>query len=144
MMSRCEILTEISKQSLLDRLKQLLNENDVEYKEEDTGIAFVANDSEGYDVTIRAQMNEKGSWLYLFVFVGNLSEVESHNKERVYQGLLKMNLEISGAKVAMDSDEDFVIIGESNDMDLTYNEFHGIVENVIEAAILTHKALEQF
>lgn len=137
-------MTEISKQSLLDRLKQLLNENDVEYEEEDLGIAFSANDPEGYEITVRAQMNDDGTWLYLFVFVGNLSEVEHHNKERVYQGLLKMNLEISGAKVAMDNDEDFVIIGESNDLDLSFNEFYAIVENVVEASILTHKALEQF
>ena len=137
-------MNNVFQQSLLSRVENLFDENEIAYTRDEEELVFVLSDPEGYDITIRAMSIIDDKWLMFYVLACNLSDVEPENHGRVLTGLLRMNLELTGAKVALTKADEFIVIGETNDTDLTFSELSGILLNIMEGSILVHKAMEMF
>ncbi len=137
-------MNNVFRQSLLSRVENLFDENEIAYTRDEEELVFVLSDPEGYDITIRAMSIIDDKWLMFYVLACNLSDVEPENHGRVLTGLLRMNLELTGAKVALTKADEFIVIGETNDTDLTFSELSGILLNIMEGSILVHKAMEMF
>ncbi|MEM2142283.1 MAG: hypothetical protein QXS20_05800 [Candidatus Thorarchaeota archaeon] len=85
------------------------------------------------DLRVRIVTNRDESWLYIVAPFGNFYKVDSDKQFQFAIDMLKESWRANGVKMALDDDNDIIVIAETNDRELTGEELRQLVGNVVHA-----------
>lgn len=130
----------------LAHLKQLFDEQGIAYKpikfaDGSELLTFALIDYDGKELEMMARANPDDVWLYIFGRVGNLTDFDS--KVQLVHSLMQLNLDLMGAKTALNEENDILLMTATNNTKLTDSELDEILDNIKFASSEFYSLLEE-
>ncbi|MHA2187136.1 MAG: hypothetical protein ACW99V_02725 [Candidatus Thorarchaeota archaeon] len=138
-------LDEVLTLGVLDHIRSLLDEIEINYTLEDKALKMlwktdhfgVDYDGDGIDdsdpLKIRIVTNNDESWVYIVAPFQNFQQVSEEHRAKFAYDMLRESWKANGVKFAIDDDDDIIVIAETNDTDLNAEEIRSLVRNVVSA-----------
>ena len=139
--------TENMTSSFLAHLKQLFDKQKVSYEpikfaDGSELLSFSFKNDEGKTLEMMARATPDDVWLYLFGRVGNLMDFSS--KVEVVHSLIQLNMVIMGTKIALNDNNDIILMSATNNTNLTASELDEILDSINFASSEIFSLLEEY
>ena len=135
----CPFLSHLKK--LLD--KEGINHGSFRFADGSEFITFRIENDEGHEIEMNARATPDDVWLYMFGCVGNLGSVSSVEKSELFQSLMKLNLAIKGTKIALNDENDILLMSSTTNTNLTRDELVEFLYSISIASIEVQGRLEE-
>lgn len=131
-------------QNILGRVEQILAEKNIKTAREGDILGFPAKDLKGNQLLVYATISENKEWLFIYTITGKLDDIEEKNRYTALLEILQMNYMLTGAKIAFSEKNEILIMGDTNDTDLLYEEIAGVINAVIAGTAAIRDLLEKY
>ena len=130
----------------LAHLKQLLDNQGINFEpmifpDGSELLTFALIDYDGKELEMMARATPDDVWLYIFGRVGNLTDFDS--KVQLVHSLMQLNFVLMGAKIALNEENDIVLMIATNNTKLTDSELDEILDNIKFASSEFYSLLEE-
>jgi hypothetical protein len=105
-------------------------------------LTFTLIDYDGKELEMMARVTPDDVWLYIFGRVGNLADVDS--KVQLVHSLMQLNFVTMGAKIALNEENDIVLMIATNNTKLAHSELDEILDNIKFASSEIYSLLEEY
>jgi hypothetical protein len=120
--------------SAIDGIEMLLRELDLHYIRSENALDLRWKTDHFEDLRIRIVTNENASWLYIIARFTSFLDVQEEFRLAFATEMLKASWLYNGIKFALSSEDDVVVLSQTNDTDLTSEELNTLISNVVNGA----------
>jgi hypothetical protein len=138
----------IEPSSFLAHIKKLFEEQGLSYESYQIDViefmSFSIINYDGKEIWLSTYASPDDRWLFIFGKVGNLGDFKSNEQAELILILLHKNMDTLGAKLALNDENDIVLMIATNNKNITYDELDDIIDNINFVSTEIYELLEKF
>ena len=120
--------------SAIDDIQKILDELGLHYTRSEDALDLRWKTECYEDLRLRIVTNEDASWLYIIARFTSFLDVQESMRLDFALEMLKASWLYNGIKFAISSENDVVVVSQTNDTELTSEELNTLVNNVVHGA----------
>ncbi len=117
----------------LDEIAATLDEIDIVYKKEESGILMVWDTAQFDELKILIMTSPDESWLFITALFTNFTSIPEEQRYQLMHDMLTSSWKATGVKFVITNDDYIAVTAETNDTDLTGEELRTLITNTVDA-----------
>ncbi len=118
---------------LISHVASLLDQAGLKYQEVEGSLILLWKTDHFDELIVRIVPSSSEDWLYIYAPFPSIKELSKEDQVELAFSMLRESWKMNGVKLALDPDDDIVVLSETNDRDLTAEEINMLVGNVVRA-----------
>ncbi len=118
---------------LMEIIAGLLTQAGLKYQQDGNSLTLLWKTDHFDDLIVRIISSDDGRWVYIVAPFPSIKELSAEDQAELAFSMLRESWKMNGVKLALDPNDNIVVMAETNDTDLTPSEIEMLVRNVVFA-----------